>query len=86
MNKELLTPKEIMEALGISRSTLWRMVQSGKIEQINITSRIVRYRASDIRKLAGEDSSSQLHIVQEGHHERKEAHQGREGTYKEVAP
>lgn len=63
MNKELLTPKEMMEALGISRSTLWRMVQSGKIEQINITSRIVRYRASDIRKLAGEDSGSQLHIV-----------------------
>ena len=63
MNKELLTPKEMMEALGISRSTLWRMVQSGKLEQTNITSRIVRYRASDIRKLAGEDSSSQLHIV-----------------------
>lgn len=63
MSKELLTPKEMMEELGISRSTLWRMVQSGKIEQINITSRIVRYRASDIRKLSGEDSSSQLHIV-----------------------
>ena len=63
MNKELLTPKEMMEALGISRSTLWRMVQSGKMEKINITSRIVRYRASDIRKLAGEDSNSQLHIV-----------------------
>ena len=46
--KLLLTPKETQELLGISATTLWRMVQAGTIKQVRLASRVTRYRTADI--------------------------------------
>ncbi len=49
---QLLTHRNVCELLGVSDSTLRRMVQRGEINKPkNITKRTVRYKYSDVQHL-----------------------------------
>jgi len=47
--KELFSPKEVCELLGICKKTLYNWNQQGKMPYFK-DDRIVRYRSSDIKK------------------------------------
>jgi len=51
MNDPLLTPKQVMALLSISRSTLLRLQQAGKLRPIRLTARSIRYSAAEVEKL-----------------------------------
>lgn len=48
MENELLTTKEVLARLKLSRQTLANMVKAGKIPQTKFGHRTVRYKAADI--------------------------------------
>ena len=55
---ELLTRKEVMELLKISRSTLIRLERKGQLLPVKIPdSRIIRYKKDQVLKLINENES-----------------------------
>jgi excisionase family DNA binding protein len=46
----LLRQKEVAALLGVSKATIVKMGKSGRLHPINITSRAVGYRMSDIKR------------------------------------
>ena len=58
----LLTPNQVCQQLAISRMTLWRYVQQGRIPEIRLGARSVRYRASDIETLINRHLHDDRHI------------------------
>ena len=49
MNARVMKVRDVMDALGVSRVTLWRLVKAGKFPQpIRIGSRILRWRVEDV--------------------------------------
>ena len=44
----LMKASEVMKALGISRSTLWRMTQEKRINPVYIGPKMPRYKRSEI--------------------------------------
>lgn len=46
----LLTAQEVVQMLSVSKSTLWRMRDSGKLPAPIRVGGIVRWRASDIQR------------------------------------
>jgi excisionase family DNA binding protein len=46
----LLRQKEVAELLGVSKSTIVKLGKTGRLSPINITSRAVGYRMSDIKR------------------------------------
>ena len=50
--RKLITARQAMEILAISRPTLRAYVKAGKIEQINISSRKVRFDEASVLRLA----------------------------------
>jgi len=51
MEHELLTAKEVMGYLRISKSTLYRLIRDGRLKRIRIGRRAVRYRRQDVLAL-----------------------------------
>lgn len=49
--KELLTPKEATQLLGICLTTLWLWVRQGKIKKYALTPRSIRYKRSELLAL-----------------------------------
>ena len=48
---KILRPKELMNLIGVSRSTIWRWEQEGKLPpKIIISDRVGGWRSSDIEK------------------------------------
>lgn len=55
---ELLTRKEVMELLKISRSTLLRIESRGQLAPVKIPkSRIIRYKKDQVLKLINDNES-----------------------------
>lgn len=52
----LLTARAAAARLGIGRTTLWRLVNDGRILPVEITPGVFRYPASDVDELAREKS------------------------------
>ncbi|MBQ9367729.1 MAG: helix-turn-helix domain-containing protein [Victivallales bacterium] len=50
--RKLITAKGAMEVLGVSRPTLREYVKRGVLEQINISSRKVRFDEEEVSRLA----------------------------------
>ena len=48
---ELLTRKEVMKLLKISRSTLYRLEKRGELKRIQISPRKILYKRKDIEEL-----------------------------------
>lgn len=46
--RELLTTKQVLEKLQISRQTLWKLVNAGKIQQIKFGYKTARYNLADV--------------------------------------
>lgn len=44
----MMKATEVMKALGISRSTLWRMTQEKRINPVYIAPKMPRYKRSEI--------------------------------------
>lgn len=44
----LLNPTEAAKALGVSKTTLWRLVKSGRLPAVRITSKILRFECEAI--------------------------------------
>lgn len=51
VENELLTPVQAAEALGVSRTTITRIVQAGRLPQIEISARVRRFRREDVESL-----------------------------------
>ncbi len=51
---DLLKTDEVLEILRISRSTLYRLTQAGKIGRISIGPKAVRYRREEIERFLKE--------------------------------
>lgn len=49
---ELMTPRAVMQYLSISRSTLWRMTQAGKLHAVKLGSQLNRYRRAEVEQMA----------------------------------
>lgn len=49
--EQLLTAKQAMERLGVSRVTLRAYAREGKVEQVNLSKEKVRFTADSINKL-----------------------------------
>lgn len=47
----LLTQREACKMLNVSRSTLYRMIEAGKLERIQPAGRAVRVRLSDVEAI-----------------------------------
>ena len=57
---KIIRPKTLMNLIGVSRSTIWRWEQEGKLPpKIIISDRVGGWRASDIEKWL-EDHSNAL--------------------------
>lgn len=54
---ELLKYEEVCHLLKISKSTLWRMMKSGKINPIEIMPGIKRFRLEDLQRLVEKGGS-----------------------------
>jgi excisionase family DNA binding protein len=54
---DYITPGEAADKLGISRTTLGRMVERGDIKPLTLPSGHRRYLRSDIEKLTGWEAS-----------------------------
>lgn len=50
-NNKLLTGKDVQDRLRISRVTLYNWVKAGKIKQVRLTDRAVRYEEDEVSKL-----------------------------------
>ena len=48
----LMSPREAMQTLSLSRRTLRRYEVSGKLPPIKLNARVTRYRLKDVAKLA----------------------------------
>lgn len=49
METQLLTANDVATHLGVSKSTVWRFVQAGKLAQpIKLSERCSRWKASDL--------------------------------------
>lgn len=51
--KPLLTPDEVGEILGISRSSVYRMIHAAQLPTVAIGGNSLRIRTADLRKFAG---------------------------------
>lgn len=51
MPSELLTGDEVAELLRVSRRTVTRMASSGKLAEVKLTERTIRYRREDVEAL-----------------------------------
>lgn len=50
---QLMRPKEVAEAIGVSQSTLsyWRRSGTGPIKPVICEARVIRYARADLRRL-----------------------------------
>jgi excisionase family DNA binding protein len=55
-NDELMTLKEVMDYLKISRSTVFRLMDAGKLTSIKLGYRTIRFKRSEVEALI--DSTS----------------------------
>jgi excisionase family DNA binding protein len=51
MTEELMTMKEVMDYLKVSKSTVLRMVADGKLNPVRISHKVVRYTKANIDEL-----------------------------------
>ncbi len=49
---QLLTTKQVVEMLGISRSTLHRLIEAGVLKPVRFLARNLRFRLEDVEELA----------------------------------
>ncbi len=59
----LLGMGEAAELLGVSRATLWRMIQAGVLEKVEIYANSFRLRMSDIYELAAKKREVKTSIM-----------------------
>jgi excisionase family DNA binding protein len=53
-NDPLIAPKEVCELFAISRTSLEKLVKTGKLSPVKINSRVYRYKASQVNALASQ--------------------------------
>jgi excisionase family DNA binding protein len=46
----LLTPRQVAEALSISRPSVYRLVELGELEAVRVGSRSTRFTPADVRR------------------------------------
>ena len=51
--KKILSPKEVLDLLGVCQATLYRYRKDGKLKPVRINARNFRYQASDVAALLG---------------------------------
>lgn len=56
----LLTTAQVCDQLQISRVTVWRWAQAGRLNPIRITSRSTRYQSDDIQALIDNDPDGDI--------------------------
>jgi predicted DNA-binding transcriptional regulator AlpA len=49
----LVTDNDAAKMLGVSRSTIWSLTAQGLLSPVRLPPRTTRWRAADIRRLAG---------------------------------
>ena len=52
--QELLTTQEVADQLRVERQTVYRWIESGRIEAIKLRGGTIRIRQSEINRLLGE--------------------------------
>ncbi|NCD26548.1 MAG: DNA-binding protein [Deltaproteobacteria bacterium] len=51
----MIPAKVVAQVLGVSASTVWRMVASGQLTPVRVGERNTRFRVADIRRIAGQE-------------------------------
>lgn len=51
MSEPLLSRRNVMHVLGISKSTLIRMERSGKLPTVRLSAQLLRYKPEDVQRL-----------------------------------
>jgi excisionase family DNA binding protein len=46
----LLTPRQVAEALAISRPSVYRLIETGELEAVRVGSRSTRFAPEDVRR------------------------------------
>lgn len=51
LQRNLFTPSEVAEHLGVSKQTIWTWIRQGKLDAVKINSRNYRIELETIKKL-----------------------------------
>ena len=57
-NERLINPAEASLLLAVSRRTLRRYEDSGRLQAVKLNQRAIRYRLSDVMRLMGKEGVS----------------------------
>jgi excisionase family DNA binding protein len=69
-----LTTAETCERLKVSRTTVWRLVQAGKLTPVRVTQRTTLYSAAEVERFASTDPDDHLGVLKAAFSFLSEAH------------